>query len=138
MKRSKRNAVVSLILWIALVVLLAQAFGKNRAVSIQSAEEGMTVSTSSGFTISVIWKEIAAAEVKESLSLGTLVDGTDTENEKSGLWYSEEYGEYELAANAKVNCFIVCTKKDGQVLIFNYESASSTRELYEALIKAIQ
>lgn len=132
-KENKRKIWLSWIVWIVVILILSRSMSGEQKVAVTVEADGLSFQTESGYTSELKWDDISAIELREELSYGTLVEGTDNSKEKSGIWNNEAFGEYELIANAKVASCIVCFTESGRILVFNYESEESTSSLLTAI-----
>lgn len=132
-KENKRKIWLSWIVWIVVILILSRSMSGEQKVAVTVEADGLSFQTESGYTSELKWDDISAIELREELSYGTLVEGTDNSKEKSGIWNNKAFGEYELIANAKVASCIVCFTESGRILVFNYESEESTSSLLTAI-----
>lgn len=132
-KENKRKIWLSWIVWIVVILILSRSMSGEQKVAVTVEADGLSFQTESGYTSELKWDDISAIELREELSYGTLVEGTDNSKEKSGIWNNAAFGEYELIANAKVASCIVCFTETGRILVFNYESEESTSSLLTAI-----
>ena len=122
-------------LTVLLVLILAFAFygvfGRN---TLQLSLEGSTVTLSGpeGSSFSVPQSEIASMELRESFEFGTATDGGVKNHIRYGLWTNAEFGEYRLFTSEKIAPVIVLTTREGETLVFNYESENTTRNYFES------
>lgn len=138
MKADKKKVWISWAVWLVIILILAKLMGGEKAVGVTVEENGLSFETDSGYTSELLWDDIDSLALREDFSCGTLVEGVDSSKEKSGIWTCSEFGEYELFANAKLECWIVCVRKTGQVIVFNYESEESTKSLYDAVLAMVE
>lgn len=132
-KENKRKTWISWIVWVIVILILSRTMGGQQKVSVSVNTDGLAFRTDSGYTSELKWDEVASLELQETLPDGTLVEGTDTRKEKSGIWTNDTFGEYELIVNAKVTNCIVCRTTSGRVMVFNFESEESTKSLLTAM-----
>ncbi len=126
----------SVALWIIIVFILAMVLKPYRIVNTEAFDGSLQIRGYSGYTIDVAYTEIESAELLKDLDYGVLIEGTDKKKEKSGIWENEMFGEYQLCVNTAINdCIILRTASD--TLVINYESAKSTENLYEAILKQL-
>lgn len=136
-KENKRKVWLSWIVWIVVILILSRSLSGEQKVAVTVEADGLSFQTESGYTSELKWDDISTIELREGFAYGTLAEGTDNSKEKSGIWYNETFGEYELIANAKVANCIVCFTESGRVMVFNYESEESTRSLLTAIQEKI-
>lgn len=132
-KGNKRKTWISWIVWVIVILILSRTMNGEQKVAVTVEADGLSFKTASGYTSELKWEDISSLELKENLSYGTLVEGTDNSKEKSGIWTNDLFGEYELIANARVTNSIVCVTDSGRVLVFNFESVESTASLLAAI-----
>lgn len=135
MKAERNKYWISLGLWVAFIVILSGFIGNKQGVALSIQEDGLYFTTESGRTAELKWTDMQSVEIKADFPYGTLVEGTDDGKEKSGKWVNEEYGEYELYANASLSDCIVCRTVQNRIVAFNYESETSTHSLYDAIMQ---
>ena len=130
----KGKMILYTVLWFAIFAVLS-IFFKPVQVTACAAQEGqLLVAGKSGWELPVVYEEITGIEYREELNYGTMLDGIDDGNEKSGQWQNDEFGQYLLCVNTKVKPCIVL-RMEKQLLVINFESRRSTQALYEALLE---
>lgn len=137
MKPDRKKAWISWTVWLVVILILARTMKGEKIVGVTVESDGLSFETDSGYAAQLKWDDIKSLEIREKFSYGTLVEGVDGKKEKSGIWSSEEFGEYELFSNAKLECCIICQRESGPVIVFNFESEESTQSLYEAIVKEL-
>lgn len=136
-KNDRKKAWISWIIWLGVILALANVMGTGTVDSTTMDAEGLYFESASGYTSAIKWSDIQSAELRSCPDFGTLVEGTDDAPEKSGVWKNDAFGEYELFVSTKIENCIVCTTKDSRTVVFNFESAESTVSLYEAILKQL-
>lgn len=136
-KNDRKKAWISWIIWLGVILVLANVMGTGTVDSTTMDAEGLYFESASGYTSAVKWVDIESVEVRSCPDFGTLVEGTDDAPEKSGVWKNDVFGEYELFVSTKIENCIVCITKDSRTVVFNFESAESTVSLYEAILKQL-
>ena len=126
----------NLILWVVVIAVFAVFLHPRRTVNADANEGYLTITGASGYTVEIRYEDVRSAELRESMDYGTRIDGTDEKKEKSGLWNNDEFGQYRLCVNAKVPSCIILTTDQG-VTVVNYESRTSTQQLYEAILRQL-
>ena len=137
MKLDRKKVWISWAVWLVIILILARTMKGEKIVGVTVETDGLSFETDSGDAAQLKWDDIQSIELRENLSYGVLVEGVDGSKEKSGIWSSEEFGEYELFANARLKSCIICHREPGQTIIFNYESEESTKSLYDAILKEL-
>lgn len=126
----------TLIIWMIVIAVLAMFMKPRHMVSTEAFDGYLTIQGNSGYTISIVYDEIQYIELRENLDYGTVVNGLDEKKEKSGIWENEEFGEYQLCVNAKIDTCIILYMEPG-IQVINFESDKSTESLYEAILNQI-
>lgn len=121
-----------------IILILAKVMNGSSVTSVTVEENGLSFAAESGYTSSLKWDEVKSVEMRDALDYGTLVDGSDTSKEKSGLWTNDEFGEYELFVSPKISTCIVCTLQTDRVIVINYESEESTDSFYQAILEKLE
>lgn len=122
----------SIVIFIVVILVLSIFMKPTEAVSFSFEDEGFTIETASGSSVAVAWDALISYEVRETLDLGTMRDGTDTKEEQSGTWENDEFGVYTLCTDAGVKCYLILYLEDG-VVVTNFESVEGTQSLGEAI-----
>lgn len=136
-KNPRLNYFGNIFLVVVVVAVLSLFMKRSNTISLQVVDNGMTITMASGYTETVSWDTLNSVEERETLDLGTLVEGTDTKKEQSGVWENTEFGAYSLCSDATVHCYLVLHTEDG-IVVLNYESDESTRSLGEAIVDVLE
>ena len=126
----------NIIIWLIVLTAMAVFLNRGSAVGMKSSDRELVVSGNSGASVTIAYADIQTIEMREYLDYGTVVDGVDGKKEKSGTWKNEEFGEYRLCVDAKVNSCIVLYM-ESEIQVINIESNESTASLYEAILKLV-
>lgn len=126
--RGKRILLFVFIL--ALAVFFYGAFGSNTLL-LSLEGEAVTLTGPEDSSFSVPCAEIASIELREAFEPGIAVNGDKKNHIRYGLWHNEELGDYRLFASDKIDVVIVLRTTNDEVLVFNYESADTTRSFYD-------
>lgn len=122
--------------WIAVFAVLSIFMKPVRSTSCAAQEGRILVTGRSGYELPVVYEKVTVIEYRGEIDYGTMIDGADDGKEKSGRWENDEFGQYLLCVNAKVEpCIVLHTEE--QTMVINYESEQSTRALYDALVEQI-
>lgn len=127
----------NMILWLIVIAAFAFFMQPHDTVSLESFDETLKIQGESGYTIDLVYDEIQNVELIENLDYGVMIKGVDENKEKSGIWKNDEFGEYQLCVNAKIDSCIVLHIENG-IQVVNYESNKSTESLYEAILTRIE
>ena len=117
---------------------LYRSMSGEPASMVELGREGMTLNSTAGETVSVVWDQIGEAEVRSDVEYGTCISGTDTAREKSGVWQNDEFGEYDLYINPKIKNCVVCRLDSGRYVVVNIESDKTTQSLYEQIVLMLE
>lgn len=135
-KHGKRNGQIwglrSVIIFIAVIAVISLFRSREETLKYSFSEEGFAIETVSGYSVSVAWDSILSAQERETLEPGKLLDGTDDDTERSGSWENQEFGQYILCTDAKVDDYVVLYTETG-VVIINFEDKEATRSLCQAI-----
>lgn len=113
---------------------LYRSFNGGPAAMVELSPDGMKLNSSAGVTTQVMWDQVAQAEIRSDVDYGTCVSGTDTGKEKSGVWQNDEFGEYDLYIDPKIDSCVACLLEDGRYVLVNVENAKTTKSLYEQIL----
>ena len=115
---------------LALAVFFYGVFGRNTLL-LTLEGEAVTLTGPENSSFSVPYSEIASMELREGFDPGVAVDGGLKNRIRYGLWHNEEFQDYQLFASNKIDVVIILHTTQGEVLVFNYESADTTRSFFD-------
>ena len=140
MKDTKRSFWLNTAIVLILIVgaTLYSMFGGNSGSSLDMREDGITLSGPGEFTVSVEFADVASIEFREEFDRGNCIDGGSEKSYSYGTWENEEFGTYTLHVLTKVEACIVMTETDGDIVVFNIESADTTKAFTENLTEHFQ
>ena len=115
---------------LALAVFFYGAFGSNTLL-LSLEGEAITLTGPEDSSFSVPYAEITSMELLENFDPGTAVNGGLKNHIRYGLWHNEALGDYRLFASDKIDVVILLRTTAGETLVFNYESADTTRNFYD-------
>lgn len=130
----KRTRWLSMVMFIAVIAILSLFMRGKPTLAYTFNEDGFAIETAEGYTASVAWTDIESVQEVDHIDFGDLVDGYETQKERSGVWNNQTYGTYSLCTDSTVDKYIVLQTKQG-VMIINFESDQSTDNLTEAIQK---
>lgn len=113
-----------------MAVFFYGAFGRNTLL-LTLEGEAVTLTGPEGSSFSVPYSEIASMDLREGFEPGTAVDGGTKNRIRYGLWHNEELGDYQLFASSKIDVVILLRTAEGEAVVFNYESADTTRSFFD-------
>lgn len=82
----------------------------------------------------IAYSDVASVEYYNALDLGTPVEGENGMREQWGIWENETFGEYTLTADRNISVYVCVKDQEGNIYVFNYESASTTEQIYTMLL----
>ncbi len=126
--RGKRAVLSALVLILA--VFFYGVFGRNTLL-ISLENDTVTLSGPEDSTYSVPFASIASMELRTGFDPGTASDGGTKNHIRYGLWQNGEFGLYHLFASDKIDTVIILQTADGETLVYNYESAQTTRSHFD-------
>lgn len=121
-----------LILLIAGVMLFYNRGGTSQTVDIDVGETSIAAVAAGSEVFRLDYGEIRGVELVEQPDYGEPAGGGETDLYRYGVWRSDAWGEYTVAAMKKLTVCIKLTT-DGGVYAVNLESDDTTRSLCEAL-----
>jgi len=130
---NKRNLIFIIVIFVGMTVYLIARNGAAAPYSISVADSKISLTGKNDYSYSMEMSDIASLELTEMDDFGEAVtDGSDR-NHLCGIYNNEQYGRYDLWILKKIRAVIVIEDTAGHTLVFNYEDARSTQELYKAL-----
>lgn len=125
----KKNLLWTLLL-LAGVVLWSFLSGPGLSVVPGAAE--LTLTTHEGQSVAVAYSSITEAELLEAPAFGTVLEGTDGKDGKSGVWEHPQWGRYTLCVyNSCPDALRILTEDDCYVV--NLASRQETDQLYQLI-----
>lgn len=128
----RQNQLWSLLL---AVVVLFGMFGKS-GVSVAPSAEALMLTMHDSTTAAVPYEDILLAELVDHPDFGTVADGKDTRNGKSGIWENQQWGSYTLCVYGSCGTAVKIDTKD-QIYVMNLPSEEETRQLYQLILDRI-
>lgn len=126
----------TILLWLVVIAAMAFFMHPRRAVDMDGNDDSLTLSSASGYEVTIRYDRVESVELRDSFDFGMLIDGIDAKKEKSGAWRNDEFGDYRLCVDARISSVIVLTGDDS-VMVVNYGSEKSTESLYDALLRRL-
>ena len=124
---SKQKNLIFIVL-ILVAVLFYTLSGGSVGVSLDFQEDALILS-GADLDWNIPYAEIQSLELIQLSDMGNVVDGIEKRTLHCGLWKNEQWNEYTLCINPKLDRGIVLGMADGEIIVFNYESNQSTEEL---------
>ena len=128
-KQSQRQGIILCVIIIIGVILLP-----NLSLFQSEADNALRFDAK-GFTLSLPGDEALSVPLVESPDYGSCISGSTENGCRYGTWESDSYGKYLLCINQDFSTAILI-QTDTQVLLFNFESPDTTRQLYESISAA--
>ncbi|MCC8065198.1 MAG: hypothetical protein LIO70_08960 [Clostridiales bacterium] len=124
-----------LVVVVVVVLTLFSAFTGTSSATLNLQDDGISISASDDLTVEVAYADIQSITLEELPdSFGTCVDGKEGRNYSYGVWQSDTWGDYILAAKTSLTQVIVIETEE-QTVVFNYESDDVTAQLYEHFLE---
>ncbi|MCC8100159.1 MAG: hypothetical protein LIO78_08895 [Clostridiales bacterium] len=124
-----------LVVVVVVVLTLFSAFTGTSSATLNLQDDGISISASDDLTVEVAYADIQSITLEELPdSFGTCVDGSEGRNYSYGVWQSDTWGDYILAAKTSLTQVIVIETEE-QTVVFNYESDDVTAQLYEHFLE---
>lgn len=124
-----------LVVVVVVVLALFSAFIGTSSATLTLEDDALSLAASDDLSVEIAYTDIQSITL-EALpdSFGTCVDGKEGRNYSYGVWQSDDWGEYILAAKTNLTQVIVIQTED-QTVVFNYESDDVTSQLYEHFLE---
>jgi len=85
------------------------------------------------YGMNIAYKDVESVELVEEPDLGSVSDGKNRPEIRTGLWENTTWGEYHLCFNPNAtNCIVVRTH-DGRIFVFNNNTNEATAEVFAQL-----
>lgn len=136
MDRQRFARICSTVLIILCALLLFRHFAPPSA-GLSFEGEALRISDGDAVDVTLPFAEIRAVSLIGTLERGEMADGTSTRRIARGTWKNDAYGEYTLCISEKINCCLV-VQTDSRTLVYTYESAQTTRGIYDMLLQALR
>ena len=124
----KQNQIWVLVL--AAVLLLNLLGGSG--FSVATGPEALTLTMHDGTVSTVSYSSITEIQLLDAPQYGTMLEGQETRQGKSGTWEHPEWGSYTLCAYASSSCAVRILAED-QCYVVNLSSEAETQQLYQIL-----
>lgn len=122
----KQNQIWALV--VAAVLLLNLLGGSG--FSVATGPEELTLTMHNGQVCTVPYSSITEVRLLEEPQYGTMTEGKETRQGKSGTWESPEWGSYTLCVYSSSSC-AVWMQAEGRCYVVNLTSAVETQQLYQ-------
>ncbi|MCC8102960.1 MAG: PH domain-containing protein [Clostridiales bacterium] len=122
------------ILIIVLVVIAYTFYTRDQTgMDFSMSEEAFTITMPDSTEVSLSFSDVTSMELVSDVDYGSCVSGQSSDSCYYGTWENETWGSYALCVAPSIgSCILVETEE--QILVFNFESASTTSALYESLL----
>lgn len=136
-KQSQRQGIILCVIIIIGVILLPNLslFQSEADNALRFDAKGFTLSLPGDEALSIFYSQIVRISLVESPDYGSCISGSTENGCRYGTWESDSYGKYLLCINQDFSTAILI-QTDTQVLLFNFESPDTTRQLYESISAA--
>lgn len=117
----------------AAFLVFTRLFG-DTTVGIAFDDDDMTLTAPRQFSVTVAYDDIQSLELAEDFAPGTPVTGDESRRCAWGEWECAGRGRCTLCVSKKIDCAVVIHCTDGGQVLFNYESADTTRAIHQMLL----
>lgn len=139
MSSRSKNFIWILVVLVAFtgITLVRGGFENN----INFGEDSLTLFGPEKYSYTVVYDDITAITLVDltDLGTGTSVSGDENRNCKWGVYKNDLWNEYTLCISKKIENAIQLTLHNGDVVVFNLESAETTAailDMFEELLSA--
>ena len=124
----KQNRIWTLVL--AAAIVLSVLFGPG--FSVAPGPEELTLTMHDGEVCTIAYSSITQARLLDENEYGTMVEGEQTRQGKSGTWEHPEWGKYTLCTYSSSDC-VVWILAEGECYVVNLSSPEETQQLYQII-----
>jgi hypothetical protein len=124
----KRNQICTAI--VVVVVLFGLLGGNSHSVAPGANLVTLTMHDDRAVTVS--YREITEAELLEDVQYGTVLEGKETRQGRSGTWENSQWGSYTLCVYASWPDAIRMETQEG-IFVVNLASEEETQQLYQLI-----
>ena len=124
----KRNQICTAIV---VVVILFGLLGGN-SHSVAPGADLLTLTMHDDRAVTVSYSEITEAELLEDVQYGTVLEGRETRQGRSGTWETSQWGSYTLCVYNSCPDAICIETQEGSYVV-NLASEGETRQLYQLI-----
>lgn len=124
----KQNQIWALVL--AAVVLVSLLV--NPGISVATGPDALTLTLQDGKSCTVPYSSITESDLLEEPQFGTLLEGKESRQGKSGTWQHPQWGEYTLCVYAGSES-AVWFQAEGQTYLVSLSSSEETRQLSQII-----
>lgn len=126
----KRNQICTVILVVA--VLFGLLGGSSHSVA--PGADLLTLTMHDDRTVTLSYGSITEAELLEDAQYGTVLEGKETRQGRSGTWETSQWGSYTLCVYNSCPDAIRVETQEGTYVV-NMASEGETRQLYQLIQK---
>lgn len=128
----------NLIVFVILVVVgaLLTMCQSSKAIRVAYSDDLVAIS-SKDYNANIAYADVLSIELIDNPDLGSVSDGKNRPELKSGVWQNDTWGEYHLCFNPNATNCIVIRLKDNQTFVFNCNSNEDTVASYQACLSHI-
>ncbi len=124
-----------LVVIVVVVLTLFSTFAGASSATLTLQDDSLILSSGDDLSVEAAYGDIQSVTLEEAPdSFGTCVDGKEGRSYAYGVWQSDTWGEYILAAKTNLTQVIVIRTEE-QTVVFNYESDDVTAQLYDYFLE---
>ena len=124
----KRNQICTAI--VVVVVLFGLLGGNSHSVA--PGVDLLTLTMHDDRAVTVSYSEITEAELLEDVQYGTVLEGKETRQGRSGTWETSQWGSYTICIYNSCPDAIRIETQEGSYVV-NLASEGETRQLYQLI-----
>ncbi len=86
------------------------------------------------YSMNIPFELIYSISLTQMPDRGSVVDGSDDMQVRTGIWNNETWGEYYVCANLNSTSCIVTELTDGRIFVFTASNNKKTESAYDTLM----
>ena len=133
-KKLNRIILAAILIAVSVYFLFFTAAGSR----LDFDETHFSLSFPDGSRYSVAYNEIVSLELLDAPDYGSAIDSRNEKGCTFGLWESTSLGLYTRCTLNKIPSAILLRDTDGSALVFNYQSDSNTRTVFQGFLELLE
>ena len=131
---NKRNLIFIILIFVGVTIFFIIRNNNSAFTPFKVDGDSFVLSGSADYSFSIPISSIDTVELTVYDAAGDCIEDHSTRNYTLGTYKNDSFGTYKACLLKKVSDCIFIKCKNGDSFVFNYESASSTRELHKAIL----
>jgi len=138
-KRAQRNGILLCIVIILGVMVLPNfpLFRSQADSAIRFDTDGLSVALPDSTPLTLKYADIIELQWLPDPDYGSCLSGGSENGRRYGTWESNTYGTYILSTNLDLSQAVLVRTAE-TTLLFNFETADTTKQIYESLCEAVK